>query len=147
MVDSPGDQSDENSSHTLSTEPVRLQQLHAAPGNGDQTTSSFSARQSIHIEEKELDVEKGMSNGEDVDKSAATEKIEVKKEAQNTAGMLNEKDKDSNVIGWEGMVASSPDLTVQVNPTEHSSQVPTTLKIPRIGPKARNTSSPSSTPS
>ncbi|KAL2045924.1 hypothetical protein ABVK25_011945 [Lepraria finkii] len=102
MVDNPGDQSDENSSHTLSTEPVRLQQLHATPGNGDQTTSSSSARQSTHIEEKELDVEKGMSNGEDVDKSAATEKIEVKKEAQNTAGMLNEKDKDSNLIGWEG---------------------------------------------
>lgn len=144
-MDHPGHQSDENSSHTLLTEPVRLQQLHTALANGDQTTSS-SATQSTHIEDKESDVEKGISNGEDVDNSAAAEKIEgEKEEAQNTAVMPDEKEKDPNLIGWEGMVASSPD--VQVNPTEQLLQVPTTLKIPRIGPKARNISSLSSTPS
>ena len=115
-MDHPGHQSDEHSSHTLLTEPVRLQQLHTALANGDQTTSS-SATQSTHIEDKESDVEKGISNGEDVDNSAAAEKIEgEKEEAQNTAVMPDEKEKDPNLIGWEGMVASSPD--VQVNPTE-----------------------------
>ena len=88
-----------------------------------------------------------MSNGENVDASAATEKLEVRKKAQNPATMLNEKDRDPNLIGWDGMVSSSPDLAMQVNPTEHSSQVLTTLRIPRIGPRARNTSLPSSTPS
>ena len=142
-MDRPGDQSDENSSHTLSTEPVRLQQLHTALGNGNQTTSS-SATQSTHIEDKESDVEKGIHNGEDVDNSAAAENIEDKKEeVQNTIVMPNEKEKDPNLIGWEGMVASSPDG--QVNTTEHSLQAPMTLKTPRIGPKARNTSSLSST--
>ena len=146
MVDNPGDQTDENSSHTLSTEPVRLLQLHTAPGNGGQTTPSSSATQSTHIPDKQSDVEKGISNGDDVDNSAATVKVEGKKEeAQNTIVIPNEKDKDPNLIGWEGMAVSSPD--VQVNPTEQSSQVPTTLKIPRIGPKARNISSLSSTPS
>ena len=145
-MDHPRDQSDENSSHTLLTEPVRPQQLHTALGNGDQTTFSSSATQSTHIEDKGSDVEKGISNGEDVDNSAAAEKSKGKREeAQNTAVMPNEKEKDPNLIGWEGMVASSPN--VQVNLTEHSLQVPTTLKTPRIGPKARNTSSPSSTPS
>lgn len=128
MMDNSGDQSDGNSSssHTLSTEPLRLQQLHTAPNHGDQTTPSSSARQSTHIKEKQSDVEKGMSNGEILDASAATEKLEVKKEARNTAAMLNEKDQDPNLMGWDGMVSSSPDLTMQVNPTEHSSQVPTT---------------------
>lgn len=139
MLDNSGDQSDGNyssSSHTLSTEPLRPQQhLHTAPNHG------------THIKEKESDVEKGMSNGENVDASAATEKLEVRKKAQNPATMLNEKDRDPNLIGWDGMVSSSPDLAMQVNPTEHSSQVLTTLRIPRIGPRARNTSLPSSTPS
>ena len=144
-MDHPGDQSDENFTNTLLTEPVRLQQLHTALGNGDQTTSS-SATQSTHIEDKESDVEKGIHNGEDVDNSAAAEKIEGKKEeTQNTAVMPVEKEKDPNLVGWEGMVASSPDG--QVNPTEHSLQAPTTLRIPRTGPKARNTLSLSSTPS
>ena len=151
MLDNSGDQSDGNSSssHTLSlsTEALRLQHLHTAPNHGDETTPSSSARQSTHIKEKELDVEKGMSNGENVDASAASEKLEVKKQAQNTAATLNGKDQDPNLIGWDGMFSSSPDLAMQVNPTNHSSQVPTTLKTPRIGPKARNTSSPSSTPS
>ena len=88
-----------------------------------------------------------MSNGGNLDASAATEKREVKQQAQNTPAMLNEKIQDPNLIGWDGIVSSSPDLAMQVNPTEHPSQVPTTLRIPRIGPKARNTSSPSSTPS
>lgn len=88
-----------------------------------------------------------MSNGANVDASAAAEKLEVEKKAQNPAAMLNGKAQDPNLIGWDGMLSSSPDLVMQVNQTEHSSQVPTTLKIPRIGPRARNTSSPSSTPS
>jgi hypothetical protein len=144
-MDHPGDRNEETSSHTLLTEPVRLEQLHTAFDNDDQTTSS-SAKQSTHIEDKESDVEKGISNGEDVDNSAAAENIESKKEeAQNTAVMPNEKEKDPNLVGWEGLVASSPD--VQINPTEHSLQVLTTLKILRIGPRARNTESLSSTPS
>ena len=110
-MDNPRDRNDETSSHTLSTEPIRLQQLHAAPCNGNRTTSSL-ARYSTHIEEKESDVEKDLSNG-DVDESAATEKIEVKKEAQETAA-LNEKEKDPNLVGWEGMPASSLDSTVRI---------------------------------
>lgn len=88
-----------------------------------------------------------MSNGENLDASAATEKLGVKKQAQNTPAMLNEKIQDPNLVGWDGIVSSSLDLAMQVNQTEHPSQVPTILRIPRIGPKARNTSSPSSTPS
>jgi hypothetical protein len=133
-MDHSGDRNEKTSSHTLLTEPARLEQLHTAFDNGDQTTSS-SAKQSTHIDDKESDVEKSISNGEDVERSAA---------AQNTAVMPNEKEKDPNLIGWEGMVASSPD--VQMNPTHHSLQVLTTLKILRIGPRARNTESRSSTP-
>ena len=150
MLYNSGDQSDGNSSssHTLSTEPLRhQQQLHTAPNHAHQPTPFSSASQSTHIKEKESDVEKAMSNGGNLDASAATEKLEVKQQAQNTPAMLNEKIQDPNLIGWDGIVSSSPDLAMQVNPTEHPSQVPTTLRIPRIGPKARNTSSPSSTPS
>lgn len=95
MLDNSGDQSDGNSSssHTLSTEPLRLQQqLNTAPNHG------------THSEEKELDAEKGMSNGENGDASAATEKLEARKPAQNPAAMPNEKDKDPNLVGWDGMV-------------------------------------------
>ena len=110
-MDHLGQQSNENSSHTLLTEPVRLQQLHDALGNAGQTTSTSSATQSTHIEDKEPDVEKGISNGDDMDDSAAGEKVEGKEEeAQNTAVMPNEKEKDPNLVGWEGMVASSPDV-------------------------------------
>ena len=73
--------------------------------------------------------------------------LEVKKGAEKTAAILNEKGQDPNLIGWDSIIPSSPDIAMQVNPTEHSSQVPTTLRIPRIGPKARNTSSPYFTPS
>lgn len=78
--------------------------------NGDQTTSS-SAKESTHLEDQ--DSEKGISNGEDVNNSAAAEK-----KAQNTAVLPNEKEKDPNLVGWEGMIASS--LDVQMNPTEIS---------------------------
>ena len=58
MADNSGDQSGENSSfaHKFSPEPLWLQQLHAAPNHGDQTTNSSSARQSTDIIENELDV-------------------------------------------------------------------------------------------
>ncbi|RQM04528.1 hypothetical protein DH86_00004445 [Scytalidium sp. 3C] len=102
IMDHPGDRNEETSSHTLLTEPVRLEHLHTAFDNGDQTTSS-SAKQSTHIEDKESDGEKGISNGEDVDYSAAAESIESKKEeTQNTAVMPNEKENDPNLVGWEG---------------------------------------------
>ncbi|KUJ09204.1 MFS general substrate transporter [Mollisia scopiformis] len=91
-----------DSSHTLLTEPARLEQRQTAFDNGDQMTSS-SAKQSTHIDDKESDMEKGIFNGEDLDISAAAESIESKKEeAQNTAVMPNEKEKDPNLVGWEG---------------------------------------------
>ena len=131
MADDSGDHSDGNSSfaHKHSTEPLRLRQLHAAPNHADQTTPPSSTRQSTDIIENDSDV------------------LEVRKGAEKTAAILNEKDQDPNLIGWDGIFSSSPGIAMQVNPTELSSQVPTILKIPRIGPKARNTSSRSSTPS
>jgi hypothetical protein len=144
-MDHAGDRNEETSSHALLTEPVRIEQLHTAFDNGDQTTCS-STKQSTHIEYNESEVEKGISNGEDMDNSAAAENIErKKKETQNTVVMPNGKEKDLNLVGWEGLVALSPN--VQIKQTEHSLQVLMTLKILRIGPRARNTSSPSSTPS
>lgn len=145
MMDHSGDHSDENSSsQTLSTEPVRFRQLQN-PSDGDQTTSS-SASQSTHIKEKESDVEKGLSSGEDVDEPAATEKTKAKKENQKTAVMQEKKQQDPNLVGWEGMV-SFPSGQCRSTRSKNTSQVPTTLKIPRIGQKAKNTLSRSSTPS
>ena len=125
MAEKPGDQSDGGSSHTLSTEPGGLQHLHTPLGNSEQTTSS-STRQNTQIEEGASDVEKGISKGEDLDKPATTAKTEATKEAQNTTAPQNEKEKDHNLIGWEGMGASSPYLTVLVTQlsVRHRSQRP-----------------------
>ncbi|EHK98556.1 putative Uncharacterized transporter C36.03c [Glarea lozoyensis 74030] len=101
-MDHHGDRNEKTPSHTLLTESGRLEELHTVLDNGDETTSS-SAKQSTHIGDKKSDVEKSISLGEYVDNSDVTEKIESKKgEAQNTAVMPNEQEKDPNLVGWEG---------------------------------------------
>ena len=79
------DHSDENSSsHTLSTEPGKPQQLHTSPSDGNMTSATQSTQ---HLNKKEVDMEKG--------------KEEPPKPAP---AMPNGKEKDPNVVGWEGMV-------------------------------------------
>ena len=116
MVHDSGDQSGGVSSfvHKFSPEPLRLQQLHVALNHGDQTTPSSSARQSTDIIENEVDV------------------LEVRKRTERTAAILNEKNQDSSLIGFNGIISPSPDTAMQVDPTEYSSQIPTTLRISEI---------------
>ena len=66
---------------------------------------SSSARQSTDIVEGELDV------------------LEIRARTENTAAILKEKDQDPNRTGWDGIISSSTDIEMQINPTEHSSHV------------------------
>lgn len=95
------DRNDETSSHTHLTDPVRLGQLHTTAFDNDDGSAPSSVEQSTHIDDKQ----------EDVEGSAAAMNIGSKKEgAQNTAVMPGAQEKDANLVGWEGMVASSPDV-------------------------------------
>lgn len=91
--------SDDPSSHTLTTEPKRQKQQHSAPAF---LTVSSSASDTTQYGEKDL--ENGIHNG-DADGPAAAENTEVKEEAQDTKLVEKEKEKDPNLIGWEGMMA------------------------------------------
>lgn len=105
MMENRAHQGDENSSQPFATKPAKPYQLHTASSDGEETMFSSSARPSTHLKDNESDVEKGMPNGDGIDKSAATEKTEVNKATQSPPVMTNEKDKDPNLVGWDGMLA------------------------------------------
>ena len=98
--DNSKSKSDDHSSHILATKPEWQKPQHAAPAFH---TISSSASDTTQFGEKDLG--KGIHNG-DADGPAAVENTEVKEEAQDTnlVEKEKEKEKDPNIIGWEGMM-------------------------------------------
>lgn len=98
-TDDSKSKSDDPSSYALTTEPELQKQQHA-PSDFHTISSSASGT----TQAGEADLEKGIHNG-DSDGPAAAENTEVKEEAQDTKLVEKEKEKDPNLIGWDGMMA------------------------------------------